>query len=184
MTVDLSTVETAGDIDFVARYDLAGERREAAAGYDFRPNRGAVELTGLNVSVADDGRVTIGGNLGNVGNGEVSGVVVGVAGSDLAAPAYPQRSYFVGTVGASEFAPFSVTGRVDAANATTVPVRVAYTAGDERVTEVIEVPLPAEEPPARGLSGVFGTLDLAGGFLLALGFAIPLAIGLLVRRYV
>jgi hypothetical protein len=184
VTVDLSNVETAGEVDFVARYDLAGERREAAAGYEFRPKRGAVELTGLNVTVDDDGRVTIGGNLGNVGGGEVSGVVVGVAGSEFTAPAYPQRSYFVGTVGASEFAPFSVTGRVDAANATAVPVRVAYTAGDDRVTEVIEVPLPAGQSASTGSFGPLGALDPVGGFLLAVGFAIPIAVGFSVRRYV
>ncbi|MXR40133.1 hypothetical protein GRX01_02005 [Halobaculum sp. WSA2] len=185
VTVDLSAVETAGDIDFVARYDLAGERREAAADYDFRPKRGAVELTGLNVSLDDDGRVTIGGNLGNVGGGEVSGVVVGVAESRSATPAYPQRSYFVGTVDASEFAPFSVTGRVDAANATSIPVRVAYTAGDDRVTEVIEVPLPASRSSTgAGSFGALGVSGPVGGLLLAVGFAIPLAIGLVVRRYV
>jgi len=183
VTVDLSTVETAGDIDFVARYDLAGERREVAAGYDFRPKRGAVELTGLNVSLGDDGRVTIGGNLGNVGGGEVSGAVVGVAESRFATPAYPQRSYFVGTVDASGFAPFSVSGRVDAANATSIPVRVAYTAGDDRVTEVIEVPIPSDRPSSSGPLGALGDLDPIDGLLLVVGFAIPFAVGLAVNRY-
>ncbi|MFC7135677.1 CARDB domain-containing protein [Halobaculum litoreum] len=182
VTVDLSNVETAGDLSFVATYDLAGERREAAAGYDFRPKRGAVELTGLNVTVRDDGRVAIGGNLGNVGGGEVTGVVVGVADGEFAAPAYPQRDYFVGTVGASEFAPFRVTARVDAANASTVPVQVAYTTGDDRVTTVIEVPLPEDDAPARRV-GAFGGLGALGGVLLAFGLAVPAAVGLLARRY-
>ncbi|WP_073307076.1 CARDB domain-containing protein [Halobaculum gomorrense] len=184
VTVDLSDVETAGEVAFVARYDLGDERRSAVAGYEFRPKRGAVELTGLNVSIADDGYVTIDGNLGNVGGGEVSGVVVGVAAAEVAAPAYPQRSYFVGTVGASEFAPFSVTGRVDAANATAIPVRVAYTTGDDRVTEVIEVPLPADQPSASGPLGALAAIDPVGGLLLAVGFAVPIAVAVAVRRYV
>ncbi|WP_435062079.1 CARDB domain-containing protein [Halobaculum sp. EA56] len=183
VTVDLSDVETAGDLRFVAEYDLAGERREAAAAYDFRPERGAVELTGLNVSVGEDGAVRIEGNLGNVGDGEVSGVVVGAADAEFSRPAYPQRSYFVGSVGASEFAPFEVTASVDAANASTVPVAVSYTTGGDRVTEVIEVPLPAEDRDAGRPVGAFGGFGALGGVLLAVGLAIPAAIGLLARRY-
>lgn len=184
VTVDLSGVATAGELDFVAEYGLANERREAAASYEFRPERGAVELTGLNVSVDDDGRVTIEGNLGNVGDGEASGVVVGVADGEFARPAYPQRTYFVGTVGASEFAPFDVTGRVDAANASTVPVAVSYTTGGDRVTEVIEVPLPADDGAGDGRPvGALGGIGALGGLLLGVGLAIPAAVGLLARRY-
>ncbi|MFC7097015.1 CARDB domain-containing protein [Halobaculum marinum] len=182
VTVDLANVESAGDIAFVATYDLAGERREAAAAYDFRPKRGAVELTGLNVSVGEDGRVTIGGNLGNVGGSEVTGVVVGVADGEFAAAAYPQRDYFVGSVAASEFAPFRVTARVDTENTSTVPVQVTYTTGDDRVTTVVDVPLPADERQGRPV-GVFGGFGAVGGVLLAIGLAIPAAVGLLVRRY-
>ncbi|MFC7070379.1 CARDB domain-containing protein [Halobaculum lipolyticum] len=182
VTVDLSNVETAGALSFVATYDLAGDRREAAGAYEFRPKRGAVELTGLNVSLGEDGRVTIGGNLGNVGGGEVSGVVVGVADAEFAAPAYPQRDYFVGTVGASEFAPFTVTARVDAANTSTVPVAVAYTTGNDRVTTVVDVPLPADESAGRPV-GVFGGFGALGTALLVFGLAIPAAVGLLARRY-
>ncbi|PSQ05715.1 hypothetical protein BRC97_08435 [Halobacteriales archaeon QS_6_71_20] len=184
VAVDLSGVETAGELDFVAEYGLAGERREAAAGYEFRPERGAVELTGLNVSVDDDGRLAIEGNLGNVGDGEATGVVVGVAEGEFARPAYPQRTYFVGTVGASEFAPFDVTGRVDAANASTVPVAVSYTTGGDRVTEVVEVPLPADDGAGEGRPvGALGGIGAVGGLLLAIGLAVPAAIGVLARRY-
>jgi len=183
VTVDLSSVDAAGDLRFVAAYDLAGERREAVARYDFRPERGAVELTGLNVSVGDDGRVTVEGNLGNVGDGEITGVVVGAADGEFSRPAYPQRSYFVGSVGASEFAPFTVTARVDAANASAVPVAVAYTTGNDRATAVIEVPLPADGDAAGRPFGAFGGFGALGGVLLAVGLAIPAAIGLLARRY-
>ena len=183
VTVDLSAVDVAGDLRFVAAYDLAGERREAAARYEFRPERGAVELTGLNVTVGDDGRVTIEGNLGNVGDGEISGVVVGAADGEFSHPAYPQRSYFVGSVDASEFAPFTVTASVDAANASTVPVEVAYTTGNDRATAVIEVPLPAADDAVGRPLGAFGSFGGLWGVLLAIGLAIPAAIGLLARRY-
>jgi len=184
VTVDLAGVETVDELSFVAEYGLAGERREAAVGYGFQPNRGAVALTGLNVSVDEDGLVTIDGNLGNVGESEVAGVVVEVGESEVAAPAYPDRSYFVGTVGASEFAPFAVTATVDAANATSVPVEVTYTTGGDRVVERVEVPLPADrggESGLRvGLTDGFGLLD---GFLLTVGGVAFAAVGLVARRY-
>ncbi|WP_277554847.1 CARDB domain-containing protein [Halobaculum limi] len=183
VTVDLANVEAAGDVRFVAEYDLADERREAATVYDVRPARGAVDLTGLNVTVRDDGTVAIAGNLGNVGGGEVSGVVVRVATDEFVAPAYPQRSYFVGTVGASEFAPFRVTAAVDTANATTVPVEVTYTTGDDRLTTVVEVPLPPEQSARGRPLGAFGGFGTLGAVLLALGLSIPVAVGLLARRY-
>jgi len=169
VNVDLSGVERAGAVSFVAAYDLAGERREAGTNFDFRPPRGAVELTGLNVTVGENGAVRVGGNLGNVGGGEVTGAVVRVGSSEYVSPGYTGRSYFVGTVGASEFAPFELRARADLANATTVPVEVTYTAGDERVTETVPVPLITEatdDDPGGVID--FGAL---GGALLAIGVA-------------
>ncbi|UIO99685.1 hypothetical protein Hbl1158_14340 [Halobaculum sp. CBA1158] len=184
-TVDLSDVETAGTIRFVAEFVAAGERGEAAVGYDVRPERGAVDLTGMNVSVGEGGRVTLEGNLGNVGDGEVSGVVVGVADGEFARAAYPQRDYFVGSVGASEFAPFRVTARVDVANASTVPVAVSYTTGDDRIREVIEVPLPtgAGDASDAGSTAAIGGFGAVGGGLLVVGVAVPAAVAVLARRY-
>lgn len=177
--IGLQNAETLQAVDFVTRYDLAGNRRSTVTGYD-RLARGAVELTGVNISVDGDGDVRFSGNLANVGNGEISGVVVTVPEGAYARPAYPQRSYFVGAVSESEFAPFQLTARVDAANTSSIPVRVAYTVGDERVTETTMVQLPAREQSSSGV------LSVAAGFgetLLVVGLAVPLAVGLLVRRY-
>ncbi len=180
VSVDLSGVERAGSVSFVATYDLAGERREAGTNFDFRPARGAVELTGLNVTIGEDGAVRVGGNLGNVGGGEVTGAVVRVGSGEFVSPGYTGRSYFVGTVGASEFAPFELRARADLANATTVPVEVTYTAGDERVTETVAVPLISEATDDDP-SGVidFGAL---GAGLLAVGLAAFVGVAAFIRR--
>jgi hypothetical protein len=186
VTVDLGGVETADTLRFAARYDLAGERREAATRYEFRPGRGDVELTGVNVNVSRNGRVALGGNLGNVGDGEVTGVVVAVGDGEFVAPRYPRRSYFVGTVAASEFAPFRLTARADLANATAVPVRVAYTVGNDRVTETVRVSLPDEadaDGPSDRLFGAVADPPLLVAVLLACGAVASAAIGLLLGRY-
>ena len=72
---------------------------------------------------------------------------------------------------------------VDAANASTVPVEVAYTTGNDRATAVIEVPLPAADDAVGRPLGAFGSFGGLWGVLLAIGLAIPAAIGLLARRY-
>jgi len=180
VTVDLSSVR-ASSLRFVVDYELAGESRETVRRYDLERDRGAVALTGLNLSREND-RLRLSGNLGNIGDGEVRGVVVRVGESQYAAPAYPQRNYFLGTVGASEFAPFELTARVDAANATSVPVEVVYTTAGERRTETVEVPLPRERS-SEDRGGSLGRLDgTAVVGAVGLLVAVPLA-GLALRRY-
>ncbi len=140
-TVDLSRVRGVDGLRFVASYDTPGGRSESVLAYNYSAARGAVAVTGLDVTVDDEGSVSLSGNLANTGDGEVTSAVVSVQPSEYVDPAYPQRTYFVGTVGASEFAPFDLTARADAENATAVTLRVAYTAGDERRTETVQAPL-------------------------------------------
>jgi hypothetical protein len=175
VTLDLSAVD-ASSVRFAVGYDLGGEPREVTRPYDPARATGAVSLTGLNVSVDGD-RLRLAGNLGNVGDGEVSGVVVAVGESEYAAPAYPQRNYFLGTVGSSEFAPFELTAQVDTTNATSVPIAVSYTTAGERRTETVDVPLPPAGNERRGLLGGFGGIVGLGGFG---GTALGAAVGLLV----
>ncbi|ESP87266.1 hypothetical protein [Candidatus Halobonum tyrrellensis] len=176
--VDLSATDAAGPVTFVAAYDLAGSARENRTVYEFRPARGAVELTDLNVSVAD-GRATLRGNLGNVGGGEVTGAVVSVVESEGVDPAYPQRSYFVGSVAGSEFAPFRLAAGVDSEGADAVTVEVRYTAGNDRVTRRVDVPLPDE---GTGASPALGERLVPVGAVVLLGVSLPVA-AVLVRRY-
>jgi hypothetical protein len=147
VTVDLSRVREDGGLRFVASYETPEGRAESALVYDYSAARGAVAVTGLDVT-ADGDSVSLGGNLANTGDGEVTGAVVSVQASEYVAPAYPQRTYFVGTVGASEFAPFDLTARADTDNATAVTLEVAYTTGGERRTETVRAPI--EDAPAGG----------------------------------
>lgn len=147
VTVDLSRVREDGGLQFVASYETPGGRTESALVYDYSAARGAVAVTGLDVTVDGDS-VGLSGNLANTGDGEVTGAVVSVQSSEYVAPAYPQRTYFVGTVSASEFAPFDLTARADTDNATAVTLEVAYTTGGERRTETVRAPI--EDAPAGG----------------------------------
>ena len=178
VTVDLDPVR-ASAVTFAVGYDLGAEPREVTRRYDLARATGAVSLTGLNISVDGD-RLRLAGNLGNVGDGEVSGVVVAIGDSEFAAPAYPQRNYFLGTVGPSEFAPFELTAQVDTANASSVPVAVSYTTAGERRTETVEVPLPPAEDRRRGLLGGFGGTTVGAG--VGLLVTVPLVV-FATRRY-
>lgn len=177
VTVDLERVTSVGRIQFVTLYQVGNESRSAQTAYDFRPARGAVEVTDLNVSFASDGRVQLEGNIGNVGDGELTGVVVSVVNGTGVRPAYPGRSYFVGSIEGSEFAPFQLLATVDPANATGLKIRVEYTAANERNTEMVVAPLPRPDAQGGRPLGAFGL------GLLAIGFTVPAAIALLTRRY-
>lgn len=180
VTLDLTTVR-ASSLRFVADYELGGDSRQAVGQYQLDRSSGAVSLTGINVSLEGD-RLRLSGNLGNVGDGDVRGVVVSVASSEFVEPAYPQRNYFVGTVGPSEFAPFELTAKVDTANATSLPVRVEYTTGGERRVETIEVALPDDNGAAErgGVLGHLGETALGAG--IGLVVSVPAA-GFVIRRY-
>lgn len=141
VTVDLSRVRGVDGLRFVASYDTPEGTSESVLVYNYSKAQGAVAVTGLDVAVDDEGSVSLGGNLANTGDGEVTSAVVSVQPTEYVDPAYPQRTYFVGTVGASEFAPFDLTARADVENATAVTLQVTYTTGDERRTETVQAPL-------------------------------------------
>jgi len=158
VTVDLASVRT-DDVRFVASYETPAGEDESERVYGYNARQGQATLTGLDVTVADDGGVTIEGNLANVGDGELTGAVVAVEGSDGVRPDYPQRTYFIGTVDASGFAPFELTAQADGAEATNVTVRIDYAVDGEQRTERETVPLPS--------SGGVGGGDLPLGITLA-----------------
>jgi hypothetical protein len=174
VVVDLSTVDRSGAVTFDVAYETAGRNGSASTAYDYRPATGAVRVTGLGMTYDDDGRLRVTGNAGNVGTAEVTGVVVSVGESAFVAPSYPQRSYFVGTVDGSEFAPFELTAQVDTANVTAVPVTVSYRVDGVGYNRTVSVPYddsltPPEEGEGGGLSlgattiAVVGTLVFLGG---------------------
>jgi hypothetical protein len=174
-TVDLSRVRGVEGLRFVASYAGPDGRAESVLAYNYTATAGAVTLTGLDVRVGEDGTLSVDGNLANTGDGRVTGAVVAVRPGEYVTPAYPQRTYFVGTVGASEFAPFDLTARVDAENATAVTLRVDYTAGDERRTETVRAPItdtatggsdPLSQSLALPLVALVGLAAIVGTALL------------------
>ncbi|MFC7234779.1 CARDB domain-containing protein [Halosegnis marinus] len=163
--VSLAALRGPANVTATVEYATAGRTGTAAGSYDYRPPAGEIRLTGVNLSLVD-GRLVVTGNAGNVGDGEVTGVVVRLLAAEGVEPAYPSRDYFVGTVEGSEFAPFELTARVDAANATSVPVEVTYRAGGEERSRVVSLPVegvePREEPETTGANAaVAGALVLA-----------------------
>ncbi|MFC6862390.1 hypothetical protein ACFQGE_02805 [Halomicroarcula sp. GCM10025817] len=177
---DLADV-SAGRVAFVATYRAANDSAGRAVGA-FALDRGVGQatLSGLDVVVDDDGRVAISGNLANVGDGDVRSALVAVEPTEGVEPAYPQRTYFVGTVASSEFAPFELVAQADTDNATAVTVRLEYTAGETRLTDRVEVPLPADDGTDRDAPLQSATLVAwIGG-----GLAVTVALTLALRRRV
>ena len=170
VTVDLSQVRTDG-VRFVAGYETPRGPNESALLYGYRAQRGEATLTGVDVSLTEDGRVTIDGNLANVGDGEVTSAVVAVQPTEGVQPAYPQRDYFIGTVDASSFAPFELTARANVANASQIPVQVTYAVDGEQVTRNRTVPLPPARSggdggpvsPGMAVVALLGLATVAGG---------------------
>ncbi|MFC6755982.1 hypothetical protein ACFQER_03740 [Halomicroarcula sp. GCM10025894] len=178
VTVDLSRVQSTDGVRFVASYEAPEGRNETALRYDYRAQRGEARLTGLDVSVAEGGRVTVDGNLANVGDGEVTSAVVAVQPAEGVQPAYPRRDYFVGTVDASSFAPFELTAQADVENATQVPIQVTYAVDGEQVTRNATVPLPPAESGAGG-----GPVSPRMALAVLLGLAAAAGATVYVTRY-
>ena len=175
VTADLSQVRT-DDVRFVASYETPNGSAESALAYGYDAQRGQATLTGVDVTVREGGRVDLSGNLANTGDGEVTSAVVAVQPTADVQPAYPQRNYFVGTVDASSFAPFELTGQADTDNATNLTVQLSYTVDGEQVTDTVTVPLP---PPTDD----GGQSALGLGVALTFGVVAVVGVGIYARRY-
>jgi hypothetical protein len=180
-TVEVSLAPLAGPATVTAtvEYATGGRAGTATGGYDFAPPTGELTVTGVDLTL-ENGRLTVTGNAGNVGDGEVTGVVVSVGSAAGVTPAYPNRDYFVGTVAGSEFAPFELTAEVDTENATAVPVEVTYRVAGEQRTETVQLPLEGVEPESEGSSLGGDGAALAGG--LVVGVALLAGASVLVAR--
>jgi len=190
--VDLSTVEGSATVVAVANYTVAGtgpagsrdadvrdadaraRQGRARGSFEFRQPAGDIRVTDVSLSFDDDGTLRISGNAGNIGTAPVDGVVVQMGSNEFVEPAYPGRTYFVGTVDGSEFAPFELTADVDAANATELPVRVTYVVDGEERTREATLPFDRDlEPPERKRGGL---LSLGIAPLTGLGVAAALLV--------
>ncbi len=173
VTVDLSAVDRPGTVAFAVDYRAAGETGDAVARYDYRPPTGGVTLTGVDLAF-ENGHLRITGNAGNTGDAPVQGVVVAVGDGPGVAPAYPRRTYFVGTVDGSEFAPFEVTADVDPETVSSIPVRVRYTVDGVTVNRTVEVPYDDSLEPESG--GGPPLLLYAGGVVALVAVAVGVAV--------
>ena len=174
-----SVLLDAGEFDepttfgFEAGYTLGTERSNSRTALEYRPNRGEIVLTDIDMEI-DGETVSVTGNAANPGLGEVNGATVAVDGTEHVDPAYPARDYFVGTVPESEFVRFDLTAAVDPANATAVPVTVTYLADGDPYERTVELPLDGGEAgtDADGGSNVpLSALALVAGSLTAVGGA-------------
>ena len=179
--VSLAPLDGPATVTATVEYAAGGRTGTATGSYDFAPPTGELTVTGVDLAL-EDGTLTVTGNAGNVGDGEVTGVVVSVGSAEGVRPAYPNRDYFVGTVAGSEFAPFELTAEVDAENATAVPVEVRYRVAGEQRTETVELPLEGVEPESEGSSSLGGSAALAGGLVLAVALLAGGSV-LLARRF-
>lgn len=142
--VDLREVRQTEAVRVVVDYEAGVRESRTETTYAYRPLVGDVRITDVEMTRTDDGRVTLSGNAANVGRAEATGLVVAVLPSELVEPTYPQRDYFVGTVGGSDFAPFDLTAEVNE-SATTVPVRVTYQVDGVRYDHVYDLPYDVSE---------------------------------------
>ena len=160
---DASRFDEPTTLRFGAGYTLGTERRVSETALEYRPNRGEIVLTDVDMTLTD-GTVTVTGNAANAGLGEVNGAIVAVGETEYLDPAYPAREYFVGTVPGSEFVRFDVTADVDHANATTVPVTITYLADGDPYERTVELPYDARTDGADNGDGSGVSLWVATAF--------------------
>lgn len=167
---DATGVSEPTTFEFRVGYTLGTERSESETTLAYRPNRGKIALTDVDMTISE-GRLSVTGNAANEGLGEVYGATVSVGSAEGVSPAYPAQDFFLGTVPASEFVRFDLTAEVDNATATVVPVTVTYLADGEPYERTFELEYePRDVSEAEGdgsntsltVVGVTGSLMLGG----------------------
>lgn len=175
--VDLRDVRTTEQVTVGVSYTAGVRTERSETTYTYRPEVGDIRITDVDLVRDDDGVVTVSANAVNVGRAEVTGLVVEVVDTDGVEPRYPQRDYFVGTVGGSDFAPFDLTARVNS-TAETVPVRVTYQVDGVPYDRVYDLPYEGGSQN-RSRIGLPGSTTLGAG--VALLVAIPALVVLAAR---
>ncbi|WP_225335482.1 hypothetical protein [Halomicrobium urmianum] len=133
-----------------------GESRSTTENLSVRAGNGGdadVRLTDLQVA-RDGEELRISGKASNLGASNVSGVLVGVGDGDGVGPAGSQSEAFVGTVGPSGEAEFTVRAAIESNGSVTVPLEVSHADGGRRVATEQTVAYVPEEPADVTLTGV------------------------------
>lgn len=179
--VSLSTVPETADVTFEATYEVPtahgdNSTERVSTVLERGADRGTVVVTGVDIDI-DQGEATVTGDVGNPGDGTVTGVVVAAEEDEGVTPIYPNRDFFVGEVESDSFAPFEVTASVGE-DATHLPVEVQYFIDGEERTETLSLPLDGVERTEEE-SGLSWWLPVGVGFG---ALAVLLVAALLYRR--
>ncbi|EMA67002.1 hypothetical protein C461_09597 [Halorubrum aidingense JCM 13560] len=168
--VDLGPLDRREAVTFTAAFRSGtdaqagvGAERTAESTLDYPPREAAATVTDAAVQIGEGGALTVDANLGNVGGGEMEGVVVSVADAPGVEPTPAGEAYFVGTLGASDFVGFDLRTTANASVADEVPIRVEYTERGVRYTETATVALPDADGADRDGAGTFGRFGGALG---------------------
>ena len=165
VVVDLGTVSEQRAVTIGVEYDLTTGSGQAETTLTYPPGRGEMTVTDADVT-RDGDAVRVSATVGNTGSAELSGVVASVGEAEGVSPTYPQRDYFVGSVGESDFVPFELTAEVG--DRETVPVEIGYTDGGVGYTETVELPIEdREEVETAGFTDRLGWGVLLGTLALA-----------------
>lgn len=181
--VDLGPLDQQSAVTFTASFrsgtdaqDGVGAARTTNASLAYPPSDADPVVTDGTVTVTetdgDHARLVVDANLGNAGSGDMEGVVVSVADGDGVAPTPAGETYFVGTLGGSDFVGFDIRTTANTSVAETIPLRIEYTDRGVTYTETIPIDLDTTADSGAG-SGTFGTLGALGGVgvLVAIGLA-------------
>jgi hypothetical protein len=167
------TVTAAFRADTDARNDR-GADRTAQSTVTYPVRESAPTVTDATVRETTDGSVVVDANLGNAGEGEMTGAVVSVGDAPGVEPTAAGREYFLGTLGASDFVGFELETTVNASVADEIPIRVTYTERGVRYTETLTVAAPEsdDESDAGGTLGRIGVGGVGAAGAVASGLAL------------
>ena len=189
VVVDLGPLDRRSDVTFTAVFrsqtdaqDGSGAERTAESTLAYPPREATPTVTDATVQANGDGDVVVDANLGNIGDGEMEGVVVSLVDGPGVSPTPAGGEYFVGTLGASDFVGFDLRTTANATVADEVPVRIEYTERGVRYTETVSVSLSDVGENDGGSAETFGRLGGAAVVVGLLGAAGLAAVGLVVRR--
>ena len=152
------TVTAAFRADTDTRNDRGADRSaESTVTYPVR--EASPTVTDATVRRTADG-VVVDANLGNAGEGEMTGAVVSVGDALGVEATAAGGEYFLGTLGASDFVGFELETAVNDSVAEEIPIRVTYTERGVRYTETLTVAAP--EPDDDDDGDASGTLSRIG----------------------
>lgn len=179
--VDLGPLDRRSEVTVTAAFrvdtDQRNERgadRTAESTVTYPVREATPTVTDATVREGEDGAVVVDANLGNAGNGELTGAVVSVGDAPGVEPTPTGGEYFVGTLGASDFVGFDLSTAVNASVADEIPIRVTYTERGVRYTETLTVaaPEPDDDDAGGGALGRIGGGGVGAAGAVASGFAL------------